>query len=242
MRASAPDMQATQGQREILVIAPLNDWSCSECAGSGDLLRMEDPGPICMSCAELDHLLFLPSGDAALTRRAKKHSELWAVVVRFSRSRRRYERQGLLVESAALDRAEQECLADAEARERRRARDEIRRSAQDRALQGQMAREIRRRFPGCPAERAEAIARHSATRGSGRVGRSAAGRALESHAIELAVAASVRHVDTSYDDLLMAGVDRHEARERVGADAERVLAGWRSAGEDSPAERDAGET
>ena len=48
---------------------------------------------LCMSCADMDHLVFLESGDAALTRRAKRASRLSAVVVRFSRARRRYERQ-----------------------------------------------------------------------------------------------------------------------------------------------------
>ncbi|OOD74803.1 hypothetical protein BWP15_21405, partial [Mycobacterium tuberculosis] len=68
----------------------------------------------------------------------------------------------------------------------------------------------------CPAGRAEAIARHAATRGSGRIGRSAAGRALDPEAVRLAVAASVRHIDTSFDELLMSGVDRETARHRVG--------------------------
>jgi hypothetical protein len=63
-----------------------------------------------MTCAELDHLVFLPAGDAALTRRAKRGSELSAVVVRFSRSRRRYERQGVLVEPDALERAQSESV------------------------------------------------------------------------------------------------------------------------------------
>jgi hypothetical protein len=36
----------------------------------------------------------------------------------------------------------------------------------------------------------------------------------------LAVVASVRHVDTEYDDLLMAGIDRSDARERVREDVE----------------------
>ena len=76
--------------------------------------------------------------------------------------------------------------------------------------------------------RAEVIARHAATRGSGRVGRSAAGRALDPNAVRLAVAASVRHVDTSYDELLMSGVDREEARRRVGELVEDVLSGWRA--------------
>jgi hypothetical protein len=41
-------------------------------------------------------------------------SGLSAIVVRFSRSRGRYERRGVLVEDDALARAERECLADAE--------------------------------------------------------------------------------------------------------------------------------
>jgi len=47
-------------------------------------------------------LSFLPAGDALLSRRVKAKSTRCAVVVRFSRSRRRYERQGLLVEPLAL--------------------------------------------------------------------------------------------------------------------------------------------
>jgi hypothetical protein len=93
---------------DLVVVSPLKDWTCTGCGGSGDLLLMEDAGPLCMACAELDHLVFLPAGDAALTRRAKRASDLSAVVVRFSRSRRRYERQGILVEPDALARAESE--------------------------------------------------------------------------------------------------------------------------------------
>jgi hypothetical protein len=87
--------------------------------------------------------------------------------------------------------------------------------------------EIRRLFPGCPANRIEAIARHAAQRGSGRVGRTAAGRALGRDARELAVLASVRHQDTGYDALLMSGVDRATARDRVRDDVDAVLDPWR---------------
>jgi hypothetical protein len=91
---------------ELVVINATRDWSCTKCAGTGgDLLIMEDAGPVCMKCAEMDHLVFLPSGDAGLTRRARKASTLSAVVVRWSRARKRYERQGLLVEQAALEAA-----------------------------------------------------------------------------------------------------------------------------------------
>lgn len=33
-------------------------------------------GPLCLGCADVDHLEFLPSGDAAVTRRTSKHSHL----------------------------------------------------------------------------------------------------------------------------------------------------------------------
>src|SRR6266508_617428 len=91
---------------DLVVISPLNEWTCSACRGTGDLLLMEGPGPICMRCAGMDHLVFLPAGNAALTRRARETSRLSAVVVRFSRSRKRYERQGILVEEAPLEQAQ----------------------------------------------------------------------------------------------------------------------------------------
>jgi len=212
---------------ELVVVMPIKDWSCASCGTTGAFLTMADAGPLCLACAEMDHLVFLPAGDAALTRRAKRASRLSAVVVRFSRARRRYERQGLLVEEPALDQAEVECLGDAELRARRRERDALRRAEDDLELRKRMAAKIASLFPGCPAERAHEIARHAAARGSGRVGRSAGGRQLEEWAVELAVTASVRHRDTDYDELLMAGVERSEARERVGADVARVIATWR---------------
>jgi hypothetical protein len=205
---------------------PVKDWQCAECGGTGDLLTMDSAGPLCMTCADLDHLVFLGAGDAALTRRAKKGSTLSAVVVRWSRTRKRYERQGILVEEPALEAAEQACLADEDARVRRRERDRERRAREDVDLQARMAGEITRLFPRCPPERAEAIARHTALRGSGRVGRSAAGRSLDADALTLAVVASVRHQDTDYDDLLMAGVPRDEARDQIRPAIDRLLATW----------------
>jgi hypothetical protein len=212
---------------DLVVVVPLKDWTCAACHGTGDLLILEDGVPTCLSCADLDHLVYLPAGDAALTRRAKKASVLSAVVMRLNRRRKRYERQGLLVEEAALEEAETQCLADEDARARRRARDRERRADEDLEFQARTAREIRRMFPGCPEERATAIARHTGTRGSGRVGRSAAGRALDETAVRAAVVASVRHEDTAYDALLMSGVPRGDARERIRADVDHVLERWR---------------
>lgn len=218
--------EARHRASDLVVIDPLKAWSCAECGGTGDLLTMDDKGPLCMSCADLGHLVFLPSGNAALTGRAKKASGLWAVVVRFSRARKRYERQGILAEEAALERAEAECLADEDARALRRERERVRRADQDVAFHAEIAREIIRLYPGCPKDRAEQIARHTGARGSGRVGRSAAGRALDPGAIALAVTASVRHEDTRYDECLMSGMDRAEARLLVRDESERILDGW----------------
>jgi hypothetical protein len=213
---------------DLVVIEPLKEFSCTGCGDTGPYLIMEDPGPQCLTCADMDHLVFLPAGNAALSRRAKADSVLAAVVVRWSRSRKRYERQGILVEEAALERAEEQCLADAEVRQRRRERDAERRADQDLEFQGRLAKEITRRYPGCPPARAQAIAAHAAARGSGRVGRSAAARALDAEAIRLAVVASIRHEDTGYDKLLMSGMPRDVARDRVRAGIDQILDTWQA--------------
>jgi hypothetical protein len=217
---------------DIVVVDAIRPWSCARCGASDRaLLTMHDDGPLCLTCAGLDDLEYLPRGDAAVTRRARRHSERSAVVVRFSRARKRYERQGVLVEAAALERAEAESAADAAARDRCAQHARAANETKDARLRDDMAHEIRRLFPGCPAERAAEIAAHTARRGSGRVGRSAAGRALEPRALELAVAAAVRHLDTDYDEVLAETGDRAWARMMVGDDVARILDGWRAPGE-----------
>ncbi len=211
----------------IIVISPHNAWTCASCGATGDFLLKEKAGALCLDCADLGHLEFLPSGDAALTRRATKASRLSAIVVRWSTRRNRYERQGILAEAAAIEQAAQECLSDADVRARRRERERGRRTDQDVRFRSEFAVAICEQFPGCPVDRAEAIALHAAARGSGRVGRSAAGRALDLDAVRLAVVASVRHVDTDYDTLLMAGTDRESARAQVHQRVEDILSAWR---------------
>ncbi|MCX4582923.1 DUF2293 domain-containing protein [Streptomyces sp. NBC_01481] len=212
---------------DLVVIQPLKGRHCRECRqGPLPMHLLEFNAPVCLDCADLAHLVFLPRGSAALTRRAREASSLCAVVVRFSRRRKRYERQGLLVEETALVRAESACLADADARARRRERDAVRRAAEDVRFTASFAAEILRLFPGCPPARAQDVAAHASARGSGRVGRTAAGRSLEEGAVTAAVRASVRHLDSEYDALLMSGIARHEARARVAAVIEGVLASW----------------
>src|SRR3979411_1619397 len=96
--------------------------------------------------AEWNHLEFLASGDAALTRRAAKHSKLKAVVLRWSGTRKRYERQGVLAETEAIERAETECLADAEQRQRKAERRAQRESALDQGFVREFAGAIVQQF------------------------------------------------------------------------------------------------
>ncbi|HKA21555.1 MAG TPA: DUF2293 domain-containing protein [Blastocatellia bacterium] len=214
---------------EIVVFKILRDSACAECGeelGKGRCLRLENERPLCLNCADLGHLVFLPRGDAALTRRASRYSSLKAVIVRFSRTRKRYERQGLLVEEAALARAEEECLADAEARERARVRRAERDAIVDERYRSEFACHIRELYPGCPESESIDIAEHACQKYSGRVGRSAEAKRFDEEMIALAVRAHVRHEHTKYDSLLNAGWSRQEARARVSLRVEQVLKDW----------------
>jgi hypothetical protein len=78
---------------DIVVFQILRDSACAECGEElekGRRLRLEKERLLCSSCADIAHLVYLPRGDAALTRRASRYSSLEAVLVRFSRSRNRY--------------------------------------------------------------------------------------------------------------------------------------------------------
>jgi len=223
----------SQESQDLVVFDIVRDSECAECHKellAHDFLFMEDGHPLCLTCADLDHLAYLPRGDTALTRRARKNSSLSAVVVRFSRARKRYERQGVLVEEAALERAAEQCHADASKRLADREKASLRRVEQDRDLALRMTESILALYPGCPVKEAQAIALHTSRRGSGRVGRSAAGRALEAEALNAAVVAAIRHRHTRYDQLLMHGYSRRDARDAVYDTIYHLLERWRAHG------------
>lgn len=179
------------------VIAARDAKACETCRRPGGLLLARDyrgGGAVCLHCAGLDPLVFLPSADAALTRRARAAGR--TVVVDWwnprpvQRSRRGYrpigerrERLGVLVEPSALESAARLCLADPSAIADRRARDE-RRVAKGGTPWENVAAAIQQRFPGCP--RADVIAYHAAVRCP--------------EAVEFAVVESVRHVDADGDE------------------------------------------
>lgn len=215
---------------DIVVFEILRDSACAECGeelGKGRWLRLEGDRPLCLACADLAHLVFLPRGDAALTWRAGKHSTLRAVLVRFSRARKRYERQGILVEEAALERAERDCLADAEVRARARERAAERQAVRDAEYVRRFTERLSGLYPRCPEAERSAIAEHACLKYSGRVGRTAAAKRFEAGVIDLAVRAHIRHAHTRYDKLLATGWARHEARAAVAAKVEKLLQRWR---------------
>ena len=110
-------MEKANRAPDLVVIQPVNrEWKCHRCGGTGDILVMENPGPACLNCVGLGDLEFLPAGDALLTRRVKAKSARSAVVVRFSKNRGRYERQGLLVEPKVLQQVQRDLEATASTR------------------------------------------------------------------------------------------------------------------------------
>lgn len=216
--------------KDILVFIIRRDAICTICKKElykGSFIYLEKGQPLCLSCADLDHLDFLPRGNHALTRRAIKFSKLHAVVVRWSRTRKRYERQGILAEPEAIQKAEEECLADAELRRIRQERERVRREELDQKYIEEFTKELRKAFPKMPPEEEIKISQYACRKYSGRIGRSALAKALDPKAIELAVIAHIRHNYTDYDELLMAGWDRSSAREMVWNEVNIILNKWR---------------
>ncbi len=121
---------------DLKVFITSRDSTCDDCGENlgrkAWITLNRDKGALCLACADLDHLVFLPSGNTALTRRAHQNSILSAIVLKWSQRRKRYERQGILVKEKALEQAEKECLADDEVRARRRERESERRAESDR--------------------------------------------------------------------------------------------------------------
>jgi hypothetical protein len=220
-----------QQTTDLKVFITSRDSTCDECGENlgrkAWITLNKEKGALCLACADLEHLVFLPSGNTALTRRARKHSVLSAVVLKWSQNRKRYERQGILVEEKALEQAEVECFADEEARARRREREAKRRTETDRQYIERFAKRVRELFPSCPSGREVAIAEHACLKYSGRIGRTTTAKSLEDNAIRLSVIAHIRHVETSYDKLLASGHDRWEARSRVEGKVDEVLSQWK---------------
>lgn len=180
------------------VLAARDPVACETCGRASGLLLARvyrGHGSLCLRCTDLDHLVFLPSADGALTRRARAASE-HTVAVDWWNTRRqrrfgydRRERLGILVEPRALETAARQCLDDPAALADRRVREQ-RRIPKGGTPWEDVADAIRSRFPGCP--RPDVIAYYAALQSA--------------DAIESAVAESVRHVDADGDERRVDGI------------------------------------
>ncbi|MBK8504349.1 MAG: DUF2293 domain-containing protein [Saprospiraceae bacterium] len=96
----------------------------------------------------------------------------------------------------------------------------------DKKYVAEFATQLKKAFPGCQSSRAKQIAEHACRKYTGRVGRSSAAKSFDPEALLLAVAAHLRHTETEYDELLMKGYDRREARSEVQEKVEAILEKW----------------
>lgn len=218
-----------QKSKDLLVYIIRRDSQCAECGKEllhGSFLYLEKGTPLCLSCADFGHLEFLPRGDMALTLRARKNSKISVIVLQWSRTRKRYERQGVLVEQTAIEQAMKQCLSDAEFRKERRKREAMRRVELDEKYVSEFAGQIQNLFPECPRKETLRIAEYACKKYSGRVGRTAMAKEFDSQAIVLAVKAHIRHEHTNYDELLMKGRERFTARDQVENKINQILEKW----------------
>ena len=233
LSAMKPTKNAGADENTVCVFLSSRESKCPKCAGQigiGDRITLEEIHAICEQCAGIASLVFLPSGDTALTRRATLHTGKKYPVFKFSRARKRNERQGVLVAQEALDQAKKECEADASEREGKQVIAAKRREKQDAQYRAAFAGRIRELYPAAPAGVEGPIADHACRKYSGRVGRSAAAKKLFAETVDLAVRAHIRHAHTKYDSLFARGFAKEDARREVRGKVDEVAARWR--GED----------
>jgi hypothetical protein len=225
-------MRSFRDNNEIVYILR-RDSHCRRCGcelWKGRFICVTGDTAICLGCAGLAHLEFLPSGDVAVTRRAARYSSRQVVVMKRSPVRKRAERQGILVEPRALRRARIESAADADLRAERRMQAAIRRQQDDEAYLAAFANGIAQQYPLCPEAVTHEITDHACRKYSHRIGRSADAKRLHPTVIRIAVMAHIRHKYTDYDRLLDLYNDRQLARNEVRAKVEEILMSWMASG------------
>jgi hypothetical protein len=207
-----------------------HDQKCAECNRDIEthslIFNKTVNGAICLACAGLDGLVVLPSGNTALTVRSRKYSKISAPILRYNKARKRYERQGILVEEQSLEQAKLDCESDAAKRAIQRKKSAVRRDKLDREYQERFTARIRQLFPHCPAQKEFEIAKHACEKYSGRVGRSADAKALNDQYVRLAVIAHVRHTETDYDSLLSSMFDKKSARKLIRDKVDEIISLW----------------
>jgi hypothetical protein len=192
----------------------------------GQFQKAQGSNARCLRCVRLAHLIFVPPGDMALTRRATRNSRRSAIVLQYDRRHGCYERVGILVEPEALGRARLECAGDAEERAERRVAAHARNRVHDAEYVLEFAAQIRAAFPNIPLGRDRTIAEHACVRGSRRVGRTARAKAFDRKLIFRAVCAHIRHRETQYEALISSGAHARQARKAIQPTLHEILKRW----------------
>jgi hypothetical protein len=181
----------------------------------------------CFKCSPFVSYTLLPPGDAAMTRRSKKYSELCGVVQFWNQKRKRYERKGQFVTQSAILQARTECEADQLQRAAKNEKAALVREVKDKEYISDFAKAIRQRYPNCPSKREMLIAKHACEKHSGRVGRTAAAKEFNDTMIDLAVEAHIRHTETSYDKEFGKGKLKKEIRSELKTDIRQIMMKWK---------------
>jgi hypothetical protein len=208
----------------------LKDIKCDKCGSKirqGNVLREVKEKVYCLKCSGMEGLVLLPAGDRTLTVRAKKLSKLSAVVLKWNKIRKCYERQGLLVGKKALTEARRSCAADKDIRKEKRKKAAVYAAKADLKYKKSFATAVTQAYPGCGIKNAGFIAEHACEKYSGRVGRSAAAKKLEPQTINLAVRAFIRHNMTEYESLFEKGYFKTKARKTIIGQVNEIAEKWK---------------
>ena len=205
---------------------------CKKChapilLGQAFVAETEKSKGTCFSCSDFVGYPLLPPGNAALTRRSKKHSARCGVLLTWNQRRKRYERKGQYVEAIAIEKAKTDCAADQKTRDEKNQKAAIVRVKQDKEYIEQFALAIRNHYPSCPVGREFDIAKHACEKHSGRVGRTANAKNFVKHMIDLAVEAHIRHLETNYDEQFGKGKRKKQIRSDIKFDVSRIMMKWR---------------
>src|ERR1700737_1735978 len=69
MKVKQDKIASSATAKELVVFSILRESRCKDCnkeLWKGNFLFMDADRPLCLSCSDLDHLIYLPKGDAAL--------------------------------------------------------------------------------------------------------------------------------------------------------------------------------
>jgi hypothetical protein len=205
---------------------------CANCKkpvplGQAYVAETEKHKGTCFACSPFVKSAFLEPGNAALTRRSKKHSSYCGILFSWNKRRKRFERKGQYVEASAIIKAKEECAEDEVKRAHKNEKAAVKRIAEDKIYVAEFSVAIRKRYPNCPKNREVDIAKHACEKYSGRVGRTANAKQFDGEMIDLAVEAHIRHKETNYDSQFNKGITKRTIRSNVKQDITKVLHAWR---------------